>query len=77
MANGLKINNKAMENKNGLMAQNILVNTTTGRKTEKVSSHGPMGVVMRVHFNAIIYKDTENIFGETVNHTKDNGITTK
>lgn len=77
MANGSKINNKGTENKNGSMAQNIQVNTLKAKNTEKVSSHGLMAAVTRVHLNAIIYKGTESIYGETVNHTKVNGKTTK
>ena len=77
MDNGSKINNKVTESKNGSMVQNIQENTLTARKTEKVSSHGLMEVATRVHLSAIIYKVSANTYGETVNHTRDNGKTTK
>lgn len=74
-ASGQKINNTVKADRCGLMGQNTWENIYTENNTERESSNGPTGLVMKENFQTTILKVTECIIGMMIDNILELGKT--
>lgn len=74
--NGCKINSMEKESRNGLMVQNMLVNTKKEKSMVKANLYGQIKALTKVISITTISTDVESIFGPMAESLMETGLTT-